>query len=482
MRARLTRMRKPWKAKAGLALLAAAVLFGIWFWLYRRQITVAPAVLPIDRETTYLTEPLGPDGGVDYAAALNAAALPPPEENAALPILEALGTDALVGERSRSLALLGAPPGPAADGLLAPYPDDLPYFDTAERLESEEDRAAVRNWLEGNDVALDRLLAASRRPRMAWPFARDGEGGMLQAALDYEAWESLISALQKRADLHLVDGKPPSGWSDIRAELRLSRLLGQQPLVLYRLFELGLRSDAQQWVGRALASGALDGPACAEIRQTLETLPTPRGLDPTVLNNERLVLLDAYISQVADGIRAKGGDPGWHPANVALAAALREINVQFDQMAAEIRPTAAESLAPLRAATDKLRESVESISEEVKSFSGLLEHAGMAYSSGGAHQGTLVGKVLALMVLSVVPMLPQRSLDVESHRHLVVLALALKMHELRTGAFPGQLADLGTGIVPEGSLDLASVVYERDEKGCRLEHGEEEIEIAAGAR
>lgn len=71
----------------------------------------------------------------------------------------------------------------------------------------------------------------------------------------------------------------------------------------------------------------------------------------------------------------------------------------------------------------------------------------------------------------------------------MLVALALRGHERRTGAFPATLTDLDPAMLPDlskGPLDLASVTYERDEDGCSLAYSsdfaDELIEIAAGSR
>lgn len=473
-------MSKPWKI--GLALLAAGLFFAVAEWRARRTVVIAPAALPVDRETTFLTEPLGADGRVDYAAALNAMPLPPPEENAALPILEAVGTSALVGDPAASLARLGARADLPRDGLLVPYPLELGYLDPDAEAPSQEDQVAMREWLQGNQAALDALLEASRRPRLALPFVRDGSDGMLQPAVNWGAWQPLFSLLQTRADLSALEGKPASGWRDIQAELRLSRLLGQQPSLIFRVWETSLRYHAQGWIGRALPSGTLDEAACVEMQAALTALPPPAGLDPVVLRTARLLLLDVYPRKIAEGIRAEGGEPSWHSANVLLAAALREINLRFDEVVPLLRSTAAETLGPLGEEIQGLRESVEAISEDVKTLAGQAAQGGTFLSTGGAHQGRLVGKILASVMLSVTPGVAQQIINAESHRHLVLLALALKIHELRTGSFPSALEAFATGIVPAGALDLASVEHSQDADGFRLEHDGEEILIAPGVR
>ena len=79
--------------------------------------------ITISRETTYLTEPLRPDGYVDYRAALNAMASKgvTPDNNAAVLFWQAVGPSGFraadVGEYFK---LLGVPPPPATGSYFTP--------------------------------------------------------------------------------------------------------------------------------------------------------------------------------------------------------------------------------------------------------------------------------------------------------------------------------------------------------------------------
>jgi len=457
--------------------------------LVRHLQAVEPTALPVDRKTMHITEPLGPDGRVDFAAALNARPLPAPERNAAIFLLRLVGTEALVGDREQTLVLLRAPANLPAKGRLIRRPEEPPFFNAIEDVDTEEERKAFRTWVARNEKGLELLLAASRCPHLAWPFVRHPEGGMLQPALPFETWSQFADLLSVRAELRRVDAQTRPGWRDVEALLRFALLLDESPVLVWRLLATGLRARAFAWVGRSLASGVLDASACADMRRALLALPAPAGLDREVLRHQRLVLLDLYIHQVAASIRGGGGDPYWHPANVALAAALQEINRRFDDVEGTRLPTAAESLGPLRASVEALRKQVRSMHDETDSASGRAEHMLASLVSGGAHEGRLVGTVLSGMVLTLFPMVIEREVDSEAHRRLMLLALALRLHDRRMGSFPVTLEDLEAGLLPDlsnGPFDLAAVSYERDEKDCSLMYTSDItdafIEIAAGSR
>lgn len=476
------------RAKLAVWALGIVVLLGVGYVVVKRLQAARPTALPIARDTTYLTEPLDGMGRVDFAAALNGRPFPAAEENAAIPLMQVVGTDVLIGDLDATRALLGTDADLPTKGALVPQPEEPPFFQMIEDVETEEEREAFRAWIKRNEKALELLQAASLRPRLMWPYAR-GPDSMLQSALPYATWTQITDLLNARAESRRIDGQPIEAWRSIEMQLRLARLLDASPVMIWRLIGGGMRSEALSWVGRALASGDLDEAACAHVRRTLLALPPPAGVDSQVIRSERIILLDAYICQVAEGVRADGEDPSWHPVNVALTAALREINQWFDKTEAQLRPTAVESTAALQRTADDLKVQLETLRDELDSVSGKAGHLVEALVSGGTHEGRLAGTVLVSMVVTVMPMVAERPVGFEAHRQLVLVALAVRMHERRTGTFPAALSDLDPATLPDlssGPVDLDAITYERDEDGCSLDYSsdfaEEFIEVAAGTR
>ncbi|MDJ0523642.1 MAG: hypothetical protein QNJ90_16350 [Planctomycetota bacterium] len=476
------------RGKAGLAILALMALVGVGYLVKGRMQATQPTAVPVELQTTHVTEPLDAEGRVDFLAALGASPMPAPDQNAAIPLLRALGTDSLLGEKQAILRQLGAPSDLPAPGLLVPRPDDVPtWIEPEER--SAEDQAAVRAWVARNEEAFEVLEQASRRPHLAWPFVRDGEAGLAQRAVRYGAWPRITDLLMARAENHLAEAKPREGLRAMQVLLRIGLLHDDSPLVVERLLGTSIRSNALAWVGSALASGALDEDACRDFGRVLRSLPAPVGLDREVLRNERLVLLDGYLHQIAREIEASGGDPAWHPANVSVTTVLREINRRFDAVDVLIRPTQAEMLQPMRDHASGVREEVKSLRDELQSTTAITRLVLDELAGGGEQKGRVVGTVLSSMVVTVLPFAIERSVSSEAHRQLVLTALALRIHERRTDSFPASLEDLEPGLLPDlsqGPLDLADVSYERNESGCILEIESdvltESIEIAGGTR
>ncbi len=84
----------------------------------------APGGIIISRETTFLTGPLRKDGSVDYLAALNERCSKgvTPENNAAIPLLQAVGTAGIIeATRPQYFKMLGIAPMPDKGLYLEPY-------------------------------------------------------------------------------------------------------------------------------------------------------------------------------------------------------------------------------------------------------------------------------------------------------------------------------------------------------------------------
>ncbi len=449
---------------------AALALIGLaGWWLYARATEPAPAALPIERETTHRVEPLDAEGMVDYASILNAAVLPPHEQNAAIPLLRLLGTSAIQGDQDAVLARLGTPEDVPAEQGFELKPGALWELDEPEELTEPGERARYQAWIDRNAGALEALHAAARREALAWPLSR--KDGMLQMAIAPNLWFELVGLLGARAELLRQAGALADGWRDIEVFARMAPRMGRSPLLVPRFFEMGLRDQPLAWTTRALAGGTLDAALCATIAASIQAIPPPHGLDRDVVDNERMTLLDTYVHAVRKSVRDEGEDPDWHPTNVALAAALREINRTFDEFSAHVGPDPAATAAATKQAEEAMRAEVKTLKEELGSSGGKAELAADMLLSGGAPVGRLVGRIMASVPISIMPMLAELRIDREVHRHLVLLALAVKRHELTSGAFPPTLEGFEVHALLEG------IEFHVDEDGAYLTHGHRTIHV-----
>ena len=231
-----------------LALLVCCGGCGFRFWSLSdpdHQITISP-------ETTVFTEPLKPNGDVDFIAAVDDRLSEgvTPENNAVVLLVEAFGPGEIRAEnRSEFFAKLGVPALPeVGDYLIGEYAyakeladsSGQHVGDVSEAFFENRAEASSRPWtrdefpevaamLERNSEALDLVVQASRRPRYYSPLIADEEFPMLIGVLlpiEQQQREG-VRQLTARAMLKLEEGDAEGAWEDLLACHRLARRLSE---------------------------------------------------------------------------------------------------------------------------------------------------------------------------------------------------------------------------------------------------------------
>lgn len=211
----------------------------------------------ISKETTYFTEPLRPDGGVDYVAALNRKYSEgvTPENNAAVALWQAAGPKELDQKiRKRYFELLGIAELPETGNYLSSY-DDLPEYQEAmkqpdkgaafwQKLGEQERAAENAPWskeeypfiaalLERNEIPLKILADGLQRARFYSPLVSVRDD--LTFFCLYGPFNGISNARMAarlflmRAMLRLHDGDLSGAWCDILSLCRLGRLVSYEP-------------------------------------------------------------------------------------------------------------------------------------------------------------------------------------------------------------------------------------------------------------
>ncbi len=170
-------LRRPWVAAPLLAMLGWLIYD--WFLFDGR--------IRISKETTYVTEPLTADGEVDFVGAINQRLRDgvKPEENAAVELLRILGPSILPPEDvKRYCELLGIAPIPpdghflqiAIDWRSVPENRDERNW-TSQHIYSHawsaDEAPTAAQWITDNQLLLQRVRDASRKPKCYWPVIQD---------------------------------------------------------------------------------------------------------------------------------------------------------------------------------------------------------------------------------------------------------------------------------------------------------------------
>ena len=216
--------------------------------------------LVLSKETTYFTEPLCPDGSVDYVAAFNKrlSAGVTPENNALIPILRATGPRPINEKvREKYFQALGIP-APPVDGTCLIFATDLPEYKEAEKqsgdanflqsIWAQYDKAVKTPWskkeyplwaiaIERDNKLLDAVVEGLRRPKAFSPLVPEDEPPMLIASVSIEkdSLRQVMRLLPLRAMFKLGHGDVDGAWQDVMAQYRLQRLWSHQPSLINRL-------------------------------------------------------------------------------------------------------------------------------------------------------------------------------------------------------------------------------------------------------
>ena len=343
----------------------------------------------ISKETTYITEPLRPDGYPDYVAALNQrfSAGVTPENNSAVLFWKALGPAEIPQQiRGRFFAELGMPQ-PSEQGIYfacfsdyirttkpqASYEEQTRYREMLEASTMRPWKAGqfpvVAEWLKDSERPLALVIEATKRPRFSDPVIPwKGDRTLHASLLGFEHKQHVAKALAARAMLKLDEGKIAEAWGDLIACHRWARLVAQGLLssdiaIANRIEHCAI--VAEQAVAR---STSLSPKVLTAMADDLDALPPLRSAKNAVCAGERLILLDATCMAVCDGwntlypygclcdanrLKDPGAVLGYFFAN--WNSVLRSENAWFDSLAeAGRKPVGRERVAAIRAVDNEL--------------------------------------------------------------------------------------------------------------------------------
>src|SRR5262245_45211656 len=160
--------RRRWWRVAGWVVFGLFMLRIGWLFVPGSRIRIGP-------ETTVISEPLTPEGFVDFSAAINAryGAGVTPENNAAVLLLEAFGPGVIDAEqRARYFELLGIDPLPEMEAY---FIDEAAFLkskggqpsDPGEIRTQFEDQLTAdvkQSWTDDDDPLMAEFLAMNERP------------------------------------------------------------------------------------------------------------------------------------------------------------------------------------------------------------------------------------------------------------------------------------------------------------------------------
>lgn len=462
-----------------------------------------PRVLvTISKETTFITEPLRPDGYPDYLAALNQRCSRgvTPENNAAVLFWKAMGPGAIKKEyREKYFQMLGIPPlaekgdyfvtlhgfFPQAEDdkeLRASVPEANTAYDRSKWLTpalkqpwTERQHPALAKWLAVNEKPLALIVDASKRPRRFDPLIGGKKLGLhvaLQPALSAcRSTGSVADALVARAMLRLGSDRPDDAWEDLLACYRLARLFHQGPTLLDAFVAGSLNESASRGVQALLQSPRLTAAKIAKMRDDFNGLAPMPKLGDLIDLAERFLFLESVLitvkdkpaspAAIANSLRIlKGlGSNAQELASMKLSlesagdptidwdTSLRLGNAYYDELVSLMRQPAGA----------KRRKAVEAFEERTAA---LLKRAFTEEPSDAARETRSRRVALAFLCSFRGESLTTLSFDDRStmRNELTKLAFALALYRAGHGEYPVKLAE----IVPQYVAELPKDVFNND--------------------
>ncbi|TWT38564.1 hypothetical protein [Blastopirellula retiformator] len=415
--------------------------------------------VPVSPQTTYLIEPLLPNGHVNYALAVleRRKGDATPQNNAAIPFLQATWPCNMPAEQWSTICREMEFDVPTSPGLQMPYePDQAPPFrewlaeqDEARQADDDSFPTRIRNlllaagdapwtddqfpplaaWVEAETPHLDHVQQIEGKTSFYYPmillvdYPREELTSIRTPA--NQALRTLSEALSIRAMYRLGKHEPKAAWRDVRLIYALSLLRPQLPSLIELNACYSIRERAIAVTHTLIASGQCDGPLLAEIERHV-TATAPFDLVPTAVKEyERLVTLDASIR----GATELGGNAVDFPTLDAAMMATR-LNENFDRITEILED-------PQRM---KRRPALKQLEAE---FSAATAPRTLVGNLVGAVQLSAAGKRAADSTTFVfLPSVMQVGI-VESRTntslHLLRVAIQLEQYRDQTGDYPPQL-------------------------------------------
>lgn len=443
----------------------------------------------VSKETTYITEPLRPDGYPDYLAALNDryGKHVTPDNNAAVLAWRAIGPKAIEKDvQGEFFRLLGMDPLPADGKYFMEWNDyteellekecPVVLFDNAAQKRKDERKQqlsdqfrrvgiapwsaaslpAVADWLKKNEMPLALLVAANKRPRFFSPLVSNKEPPVLNSVTCADPATIRIAgaALCVRGMLRLNDGNASGAREDLLACRRLARLLAQQPFVTRSLWARSLERQAAAGLLALFHYGPRDIEEAKSLDRQIQQMPDLPDLVQLAVEETRYIYPDS-LGMVIRGIERSKDPVGWLVDRAIVDPVLTDWDGAFtlgnawcDRMAeAAAKADRTERIAVVR----DIEKECEAMNKRAQSIKPLPWQ--FLKSPRGAW-GRLWGERLLLMSSRPLSDILEVRDDTTTRGQLLRLASTINVYRAEHGAYPKCLADLAPKYVATLPVDV----------------------------
>lgn len=445
--------------------------------------------ITISKETTYITEPLRPDGFPDYIAALNqlSSESVTPENNFTTLFWQAVGPAEISPDhREEYFRLLGIPlPPEQGDYFITDAEhekrivarrmeqkqadDDLSKEDISKQLWEQFDSAVKRpwakqefpewaEWIDLNEKPLVMLVEATKRPRRYDPLVGDC---LISASLTGAQYSRDVArTLVLRAMLRLNEGKTEEAWEYLLACHRLARLIGQGPTLVEALVAITIDGMACKGDVALLGHGKLDAHKIAQMREQCDAfLELPSMIEKIDLG-ERLFCLDTITAlaregpdAIDDGEKKPEGSIASFKKSSSIASIdwdyiLRMQNEYLDCMVDACRkPTRSKRMEAISLLDEKINREIEASRNWKNMILAAIFNTRKARSK-------MICQMMTALLMPAASAAIEASDRMTMQSELTDLAFALSAHRAENGAYPEKLAELIPKYIKSVPVDI----------------------------
>lgn len=460
--------------------------------------------IALAKQTTYLTEPLRPNGLVDYERGMlemHSAGIRP-EENAAIPLLQAMWPCGFDLESQLLVCEALDMPTPSGPGLVhscdpvnlqalvawlnqrqLPKPTSGTFSSTEAVAVIEETYGTpwtraqappLADWIDRQAPHFAKLHEINDRPKYFLPavsILNDHYDPLpFSDAPSIGAWREASRCLSARAMLNIGENRPVAAWEDIKTIFSLSRCIPQPCCEIDMVVACAFRGMACDKLRTMLNSGQCDADLLAKIARDLDGIAPLHESLMTADLSDRLRTLDAAVNlsvghydselilgEKNDAIEALGRLP------FDRNAMLRKINQQYDKLVAVLK---IEDLELRSAAFDKFDDDLQAEIISIKQGGNVA-----AAIFNQTARGEMIGKVLIALLFPALRQASFAEQRVNLDIQMVRVAVALELFKLQVGDYPDSLDALADQIDAQRLVDPYSsgrLHYERRSPGFVL--------------
>jgi len=442
----------------------------------------------VSPETTWITEPLKPNGDVDYMAYLNQqnSAGVKPEENAFVDLVRIVGPipdGKLVPKQFFDLLGIKTP-SERADYFREPFQgqkyDDESVWATVGGVELNwegalgltssvpfdiKDFPELGHWYETSRNHLDAMRVAVAKPSYYMPYV--GETLSESKFPVLHATRNLARGLHRSSMIRMGQGDVSGAIDDQLAILRLGRVVGSQGSPLELLLSLQISGIARNAIAQTVFGGDCGADDLERLATIMSSLPEFPMFAARQLNFDRLRVLDVVT------MRGRMG-PMPHPAKTDFSAdpfgdelgqtslsdkivrspvdweaALRGVNSAFDGV---IDATNTDDIGARMDAWKKVNSQARQVNSNLRETGSV----GKNWLAGRSGRGRDIGEWVSNVVVSPNSSVHEASVRGATEELLLITSIALQRYKLQNGEYPERLEQLEPEFLDTVPTDLFS--------------------------